>query len=121
MNRRTFTFSGVGGLAVATAGAALAKARKARLGEPVVLSGWLTSASSGASHYFVLGNGPLVTDPAASEPAQWPRDLTMVLPADVGAMRTGKVSLKGRLYRGAFKDASTGRAAAAVLVGATLA
>jgi hypothetical protein len=117
MNRRTFTLTGAGVLAMTTVGAAAAK--KVRLGERVELSGWLTSANNGASHYFVLGSSPFVTDPAAEHPGQWPRDLTMVLPADAATMRTGKVNLQGRLYRGAFKDVSTGRAASAVLVGAT--
>jgi hypothetical protein len=36
-------------------------------------------------------------------------------------MRAGRVNLKGRLYRGRFRDESTGRASTAVLVGATLA
>jgi hypothetical protein len=121
MNRRTFTFTSAGAFALATAGAAAAKARQARLGERVVLTGWLTSASNGASHYYVLGNNPFVADPAVEDLAQWPRDLTMVLPKDTREIRTGKVSLQGRLFRGNFKDMPTGRSAAAVLVGATLA
>jgi hypothetical protein len=106
-----------------TGGAAFGAAtgRQSKSGESVVLSGWLTSARGGAAHYFVLGSSPFVSDPAASDAAAWPRHLTMVLPANVDEMRTGRVSLRGRLYRGRFKDESTGRAAGAVLVGATLA
>jgi hypothetical protein len=120
MNRRMFTFTSAGALAMTTTGAVAAKSRRARRGEQVVLSGWLTSASSGASHYYVLGGDPFVSDPPSDHPAQWPRDLTLVLPADTRTMQTGKVSLQGRLYRGPFKDVSTGRAATAVMVGATL-
>ena len=108
-------------MAMTTTAAAVAKDRLSRKGEPVELSGWLTSASIGARHYYVLGASPFVTDPAAGDPAHWPAHLTMVLPKDVAAMRTGRVNLKGQLYRGHFRDESTGRASTAVLVGATLA
>jgi hypothetical protein len=121
MNRRTFSLIGAGALALTTAPAAVASSQRAKVGERVVLSGWLTPASRGADHYYVLGADPFVTDPAVEDLAQWPRDLTMVLPADARAMRTGKVTLQGRLYRGRFTDAPTGRTAGAVLVGATLA
>jgi hypothetical protein len=121
MNRRTFTLSSAGAVAMTTTGAAAAKDALAKKGEQVELSGWLASASIGARHYYVLGASPFVTDPAASDPAHWPDHLTMVLPKDLATMRAGRVNLKGRLYRGRFRDESTGRASTAVLVGATLA
>ena len=105
----------------AATGVAVAKGRPDRRGEQVELSGWLASASVGARHYYVLGASPFVTDPAAADHAHWPDHLTMVLPADVATMRPGRVNLKGRLYRGRFRDESTGRASKAVLVGARLA
>ncbi|HEX3918874.1 MAG TPA: hypothetical protein VHW60_16175 [Caulobacteraceae bacterium] len=120
MNRRTFTVSSAGALAMTTNGVAVA-APQPKSGERAVLSGWLTEARHGASHYYVLGSSPFVRDPAAGELADWPHHLTMVLPADLDAMRPGRVSLRGQLYRGHFRDESTGRAAGAVLVGATLA
>lgn len=121
MNRRAFATLGAGALAMAATGAAaeVLKAGPSKRGETVVLSGWLASASNGAAHYFVLGPDARVADPGSTEPAAWPRDLTIVLPADASKLGPGKVSLKGQLYRGRFKDVVTGRAATAVLTDAT--
>jgi len=43
-----------------------------------------------------------------------------VFPADPTAVRAGKATLEGRLYRGRFKDAATGHVARAVLTEARL-
>jgi hypothetical protein len=114
MDRRTFAVMGAGALAMTATGAAAAVLTPAPsiAGEAVILSGWLTRAGDGAAHYFVLG-------PDANAADASPGAL-VVYPADATSIRPGKVSLKGRLYRGKFKDAVTGRAATAVLTGAVL-
>ena len=68
----------------------------------------------------MLGPHAAVSDPAAADYSQWPDDLTLVLPADAGAMRPGKATIEGRFYRGRFTDAATGHAARAVLTEARL-
>jgi len=114
MDRRTFAVMGAGALALTATGAAAAVLTPAQsiAGETVVLSGWLAHASDGAAHYLVLSPGAKAADAS-------PGDL-VVYPADATAMRPGKVSLKGQLYRGKFKDGITGRTASAVLTGAVL-
>ena len=84
------------------------------------MSGWVKQADRGPGHYFVLGPDAGVFDPAARHADDWPRHLTLVLPADAAKMRTGKVTLQGRLYRGKFRDEATGHAASAVLADAVL-
>ncbi len=122
MNRRTFVAVGASAAAV-TAGSAAAGILDKHLpgaGERVTLSGWIQPASRGPGHYFVLGPRAEIADPRAADFSQWPDDLTLVFPADRSAMRTGKVTLEGRFYRGRFKDAATGHAARAVLAEARL-
>jgi hypothetical protein len=121
MNRRTFAVVGAGALALGATGAAaeVLKPSASKHGESVVLSGWLAPADNGATHYFVLGPDAHVADPGSTDPADWPRDLTIILPADTTKVAPGKVSLKGRLYRGRFQDLHTGRAAMAILTDAT--
>lgn len=123
MNRRMFVAVGASAVAVGAATNAAAQTPDPRLagkGERVTLSGWIRPAASGPGHYFVLGDRPGFSDPRASDCSLWPDDLTLVLPADAGAMRLGPVRLEGRLYRGRFKDVATGHAARAVLTEARL-
>jgi hypothetical protein len=121
MNRRTFAVVGAGALALSATGAAaeVLKAGPSKQGESVVLAGWLAPANNGAGHYFVLGPDAHVADPGSNDPDAWPRNLTMVLPSDTAKIAPGKVRLKGQLYRGRFQDLHTGRAATAILTGAT--
>ena len=122
MNRRKFVAVGAGAVAVtatqATAGI-LAQPLKGA-GEHVTISGWIQPATRGPGHYFVLGPRAEFSDPEAADFSQWPDELTLVFPADQHAVRCGKATLEGRLWRGRFKDAATGHAARAVLTEARL-
>ena len=122
MNRRKFVAVGAGAVAVtatqATAGILKQPLRGA--GERVTLSGWIQPAARGPGHYFVLGPRAEFSDPGAADYSLWPDELTLVLPADQHAMRTGSATLEGRFWRGRFKDAATGHAARAVLTEARL-
>jgi hypothetical protein len=122
MNRRKFVAVGAGAVAVtatqATA-AILAQPLKGA-GEHVTLSGWIQPAARGPGHYFVLGPRAAFSDPGAADFSQWPDELTLVFPAHQQALRSGKATLEGRLWRGRFKDAATGHAARAVLTEARL-
>jgi hypothetical protein len=89
-------------------------------GEHVTMSGWLAAATCGPGHYFVLGPDAGLIDPAARHTDQWPQQLTMVFPSDAKALQPGKVTLRGKLYRGKFMDGPTGHAAATVMTEATL-
>jgi len=122
MDRRKFVAAGAGVMAVTATGAAASVLRETspRAGQRVTLSGWISPASRGPGHYFVLGPDAGVSDPAASQVERWPPQLTLVLPADAAKMRAGKATLQGRLYRGKFIDRATGHAASAVLTEATL-
>lgn len=117
MNRRTFVAVSAGAVAVATsnAGAAVLGKRPAVVGEKVTLSGWIRPASRGPGHYFILGPHADISDPRAAAFVDWPEGLTLVYPADAAALRTGPVTLQGRLHRGRFKDDVTGHAARVVL------
>lgn len=113
MNRRTFVAVSAGAIAVTAtnASAGILGERRLARGEQIRLSGLMQPAARGPGHYFVFapdGVGGLATDGA------------LVFPADARAMRTGRVTLEGRLYRGKFKDETTGQAAAAVVTGARL-
>ena len=122
MDRRKFVAAGVGVLAVTASGASAGILGKtsARVGERVTMSGWIAPAARGPGHYFVLGPDAGVIDPAVARAEQWPEQLTLVLPKDVGAMIPGKVTLQGRLYRGKFIDHSTGHAARAIMTESTI-
>jgi hypothetical protein len=122
MDRRTFVAAGAGVLALSATGAAAGVLGQdpARVGERVTISGWIAPAARGPGHYFVLGPDAGLTDPAASHPDQWPQQLTMVFPSDATALSPGKVTLRGKLYRGKFMDEATGHAATAVMTDATL-
>jgi hypothetical protein len=122
MDRRKFVAASAGAIAVTATGAAAGVLGQttARAAERVTLSGWVQRAIRGPGHYFVLGPDASVADPAVKHAADWPRELTLVLPSDAGAMRIGAVTLQGKLYRGKFVDTPTGHAAAAVLTEAVL-
>jgi hypothetical protein len=120
MDRRKFVAAGAGVLAVTASGAAAGVLGDNRAGERVTLSGWITPASRGPGHYFVLGPDAGVADPSSEQVEQWPSQLTLVLPADATKMRPGKATVQGRLFRGRFVDHATGRASAAVLTDAAL-
>jgi hypothetical protein len=113
MNRRTFVAVSAGAIAVTAtnASAGILGGRPLIRGEQVRLSGLMQPAARGPGHYFVFapdGAGGPGTDGA------------LVFPADARAMRSGKVTLEGTLYRGKFKDETTGQAAASVLANARL-
>jgi len=121
MDRRKFVAVGAGAIAVSATGAvARAAARSPKSAERVTLTGWIEPASRGPGHYFVLGPNAGYGDPAAAQVEAWPSNLTLVLPRDTTQMRTGRVTLTGRLHRGRFVDLPTGHAAAAVLTDAVL-
>jgi hypothetical protein len=122
MDRRKFVAASAGALAVSATGASAGALGQggARAGERVTISGWVGCATRGPGHYFVFGPDASVVDPAARHVDDWPRQLTLVLPADAGKMRTGAVTLQGKLYRGNFTDVPTGHAATAVLTEAVL-
>jgi hypothetical protein len=122
MDRRKFVVAGAGVMAVTATGAAASILRDngPGAGERVTMSGWISPASRGPGHYFVLGPDTGVSDPAASHIDRWPPQLTLVLPADATTMRAGKATLQGRLFRGKFIDHATGHAAGAVLTEAAL-
>ncbi|HEY2706899.1 MAG TPA: hypothetical protein VGI95_02490 [Caulobacteraceae bacterium] len=106
MDRRAFVAASVSAIGVATVSAGVAAANSRR-GEAVRLGGWLEPAAAGPGHYFLFrsadGGGEMV-----------------VLPAEARSMRAGQVMLEGRLFRGKFKDATTGQTATAVITGARL-
>ncbi|HZZ88279.1 MAG TPA: hypothetical protein VFE13_08075 [Caulobacteraceae bacterium] len=121
MDRRKFVAVGAGAIAASATGAVAAVAAKpARVAQRVTLSGWIEPAGRGPGHYFVLGPDAGFGDPAAPHVEAWPRNLTLVLPRDATQMRTGAVTIEGRLHRGRFVDLPTGHAAAAVLTDATV-
>jgi hypothetical protein len=122
MDRRKFVAVGAGAIAVTASGAtaAVLQRNSGGRGERVTISGWAEQAARGPGHYFVLGPDANMSDPAVTHEGDWPRHLTLVLPADAAKMRTGKVTLQGRLYRGKFRDEATGHAASAVLAEAVL-
>ena len=122
MDRRKFVAASAGAIAVTATGAVagVLGQNTARTGERVTLSGFVQRASRGPGHYFVLGPDASVVDPAVRHVDDWPRELTLVLPADAAKMRTGPVTLHGRLYRGKFTDTPTGHAATSVLTDAVL-
>jgi hypothetical protein len=122
MNRRIFVMVGASAVALATgaSAAAILDRRSKGAGQRVTLTGWIQPAARGPGHYFVFGPHPLIADPRAADFGEWPDELTLVLPADVAAMRPGKATLEGRLHRGRFRDVATGHAARAVLTEARL-
>jgi hypothetical protein len=122
MDRRKFVIAGAGAVAVTATGAAanVLGDNLARKGERVTISGWITPASRGPGHYFVLGPDAGLSDPAVKRAEQWPQQLTLVFPADAHKLRPGKATLTGRLFRGKFVDDATGHAATAVLTEAAL-
>jgi hypothetical protein len=122
MDRRKFVAAGAGAIAVTATGAVAGVLGETsqRAGERVTITGWVSPASRGPGHYFVFGPDATVSDPAVTRVELWPQQLTLVLPSDAGKMRAGKVTLRGRLYRGKVVDAATGHVANAVLTEATL-
>jgi hypothetical protein len=122
MDRRKFVAASAGVIAVSATGAAASVLGldTARSGQRVTISGWVQSATRGPGHYFVFGPDASVGDPAVRNAEDWPRELTMVLPADAAQMQTGAVTLTGRLSRGKFTDTPTGHAATSVLTDAVL-
>ena len=123
MDRRTFVAASAGAIAVSASGATAGVLGQHAVGagERVTISGWVARATRGPGHYFVLGPDASVGDPAVRHVDDWPRQLTLVLPADTEKMRTGAVTLQGRLYRGKFTDTPTGHATTSVLPDAVLA
>jgi hypothetical protein len=122
MDRRKFVVVGAGAIAVTATGAAASVLGEntARKGERVTLSGWITPASRGPGHYFVIGPDAGIADPAVTRAEQWPQQLTLVFPADARKLSPGKATLTGRLFRGKFVDGATGHAATTVLTEAAL-
>jgi hypothetical protein len=107
MDRRTFVAAGVSAVGVVAAGVGEVLFQPGIRGERVRLSGWMAPSGKGAGHFFLFkpeGEG----------------EAAMVLPSDSRAMRAGRVTVEGRLYRGRFRDETTGHRAGAVLLEASL-
>ena len=121
MNRRMFVAVGASAVAVASnATAAALTQRSESKAVRVTLSGWIRPGAGEAAHYFVFGPRAGVSDPCAGDCSQWPDDLTLVYPADAGAMRPGPARLEGWLHHGRFRDIVTGHASRSVLTEARL-
>ena len=122
MNRRTFVAAGAVTITVSAtaATAGVLQEHLPAVGERATLSGWIQPAARGPGHYFIFGPCAEVGDPATEDFDLWPKELTLVYPADARTLRPGKATLEGRLYRGRFKDLATGHAAGQVLVEARL-
>ena len=108
MDRRTFVAASASAIGL-TAGAGALLARGDIRGERVILSGWVEPVAKGPGHLFRL-----------RADQQGAGEAIVVLPSDASAMRSGKVTVQGRLFRAKFRDETTGHTGSSVLTDATL-
>ncbi|HVN02376.1 MAG TPA: hypothetical protein VMT68_19410 [Caulobacteraceae bacterium] len=104
MDRRTFVAAGASAIGAVAAGAGVGATAR---GRPATLTGWMTSAGRGPGHLLLLRAD------GSSTP-------TLIYATDATRMRAGRVTVRGRLFEGRFRDDVTGHAAPAVLTEATL-